>query len=330
LADLRRLVDRWQNGYSWRALEDELAAAGQLRFSVDGMHIHCLHHRSTRANAIPLLLTHGWPGSIVEFLDVIDDLARPRDVSAPAFHIVAPSLPGFGFSSKPLQTGWDVGRIADTWADLMSALGYERFFAHGGDWGAVVTTVLAAHHPKRVAAMHTTFPQVPPGLTRDGLNAAELAMVDDTLTFWKQRTAYARQQATRPQTLAYALDDSPVGLLAWMLDKFAEWSDTDDTPFERIAPDRVLDNVTLHWLGRSGGSSARIYWESYGRLDPALTVSVPASISVYPHEIERFPRRWVASRYRNIVRWSERPRGGHFPSLEVPQDFVSELRAAFS
>nr|WP_255506344.1 epoxide hydrolase family protein [Mycolicibacterium sp. 018/SC-01/001] len=329
LADLRALVDRWHDEYDWRAVEHELADAGQLLLHLGGVHIHCLHHRSRRIDAAPLLLTHGWPGSIVEFLDVLEDLAHPPDPSLPAFHIIAPSLPGFGFSSKPAEAGWGVERIADTWAELMTALGYDDFFAHGGDWGAVVTTVLAARHPERVAAMHTTFPQVPPGLTRVGLTSAECALIDATEAFWARRSAYARQQATRPQTLAYALDDSPVGLLAWMLDKFAEWSDTDDSPFESIAADRILDNVTLHWLGRSGGSSARIYWESYGRMDPALTVHVPTAISLYPREFEQFPRRWVAERYRNITRWSERPRGGHFPSLEVPRDFVAELRAAF-
>jgi epoxide hydrolase len=331
LADLSDLAAYWRSDYDWRRLEIDLDRAGdQLRVEIDGLQVHVLHGRSPRPDARPLLLTHGWPGSVAEFLDVLPELASPTDPSAPAFHVVVPSLPGFGFSAKPTEPGWGVERIADGWAELMGILGYDRFLAHGGDWGALVTTALAARHPDRVAAMHTTFPQVPPGLPTAGLTQAELAWVRDTRDFARDRSAYARQQATRPQTIGYGLVDSPLALLAWILDKFADWTDTVDSPFERIDRDRLLDNVGLHWFGRSGASSARLYWESYGRLDPGLVVDVPTAVTVFPREIEKYPRSWVAARYRDLSSWSTPAVGGHFPSLEVPEVFVAELRSAFA
>ncbi|MGW4826145.1 epoxide hydrolase family protein [Amycolatopsis japonica] len=326
LADLIEVVDYWRTEYDWRWFEKRLDRIGQFRTTIDGLGIHFLHRRSTRADATPLVLTHGWPGSIAEFVDVVDELADPADPDTPAFHVVVPSLPGFGYSDKPATTGWGTEKIAAAWVELMGRLGYDRFAAHGGDWGGNITTVLGGRFPDHVLGIHTTFAEGPPGLTTEGLTPAERKWTEETHHFWHHRAAYAKQQATRPQTIGYSLVDSPVGLLAWILDKFAEWSDTEDSPFETISRDRVLDDVTLYWLTRTGASSARIYYESHNSLDPGLRVDVPAAITVYPRDIEKYPRPWAQERYRRIVRWRSPEAGGHFPSLEVPGYFVKDLQ----
>ncbi|MET7271215.1 epoxide hydrolase family protein [Streptomyces flaveolus] len=326
LADLVDLVDYWRTEYDWRAFEERLDRVGQFRTTIDGLGIHFLHRRSARSDATPLLLTHGWPGSVVEFIDVVDELADPEDADAPAFHVVVPSLPGFGYSDKPAATGWGTERIAAAWVELMGRLGYDRFAAHGGDWGGNITTVLGGRFPEHVLGIHTLFAEAPPGLTTDGLTTVEREWTEETRDFWRHRAAYAKQQASRPQTIGYSLVDSPVGLLAWILDKFAEWSDTEDSPFETISRDRVLDDVTLYWLTRTGASAARIYYESHNSLDPDLRVGVPSAVSMYPRDIEKTPRPWAQERYRRIVRWNASETGGHFPSLEVPAYFVKDLR----
>ena len=330
LADLVDVVDYWRTEYDWRSFEERLNRLGQFRTTVDGLGIHFLHRRSARPDAVPLVLTHGWPGSIAEFVDVVDELADPQDADAPAFHVVVPSLPGFGFSEKPTATGWGTERIAAAWVELMGRLGYSRFLAHGGDWGGNITTVLGGRFPEQVLGIHTTFAEAPPGLTTDGLTAVEREWTEQTHHFWRHRAAYAKQQATRPQTIGYSLVDSPVGLLAWILDKFAEWSDTEDSPFETISVDSILDDVTLYWLTRTGASAARIYAESHSSMDPDLRVDVPSAITMYPGDIEKCPRPWAQERYRQIVRWSSPRAGGHFPSLEVPEHFVADLQAGLA
>lgn len=329
LADLVEVVNYWRTEYDWWSFEARLERIGQFRTVIDGLGIHFLHRRSTRADATPLILTHGWPGSIAEFIDIVDELVEPKDAGAPAFHVVAPSLPGFGYSDKPATTGWGAGKIAAAWVELMGRLGYGKFVAHGGDWGGVVTTVLGGRFPEQVLGIHSTLAQAPPGLTMAGLTEAERKWAEDTRDFWLYRAAYAKQQATRPQTIGYSLVDSPVGLLAWILDKFAEWTDTDDSPFETISRDRILDDVTLYWLTRSGASAARIYAESHGgvnALDPELRVDVPSAITIYPRDIEKCPRPWAEQRYRQIVQWRTAEKGRHFPSLEVPEYFVKDLQ----
>ncbi|MFD3912644.1 epoxide hydrolase family protein [Streptomyces sp. NPDC058603] len=326
LVDLVDVVNYWRTGYNWRTFETRLNQIGQFRTTIDGLGIHFLHRRSTRADATPLIVTHGWPGSIAEFTHVMDELADPENADAPAFHVVVPSLPGFGYSDKPATTGWGIEKIAAAWVELMARLGYSTFVAHGGDWGGVITTILGGRFPEHVLGIHTTTAQAPPGLTTDGLTAAEREWTEETRDFWRHRAAYAKQQATRPQTIGYSLVDSPVGLLAWILDKFAEWTDTEDSPFETISRDSVLDDVTLYWLTRTGASAARIYYESHNSLDPGLRVDVPSAISVYPRDIEKCPRAWAQERYRQIVRWRSPETGGHFPSLEVPGYFVRDLR----
>lgn len=329
LADLVEVVDYWRSAYDWRAFEERLNRIGQFRTTIGGLGVHFLHHRSARADATPLIMTHGWPGSIAEFAHVIEELANPHDEQAPAFHVVAPSLPGFGFSDKPSTTGWGVERIASAWVMLMERLGYGRFLAHGGDWGGVITTVLGGNFPEQVIGIHTTLAQAPEGMKVEGLSETERRWAEETQMFWRARSAYAKQQATRPQTIGYAMVDSPVGLLAWIFDKFFEWTDTEDSPFETISRDRLLDNVSLYWLTRTGASSARIYYESHGGINaynPDLRVNVPSAITIYPGDIEKCPRTWAQERYRQIVRWRVAEVGGHFPSLEVPEDFVADLQ----
>ncbi|MDF0531363.1 alpha/beta fold hydrolase [Tsukamurella sp. 8F] len=326
LADLVAVVDYWRTRYDWRSFEARLDRVGQFRTVIDDLGIHFLHRRSSRADATPLILTHGWPGSVVEFVDVVDRLADPSDTDRPAFHVVVPSLPGFGYSDRPTVTGWGTEKIAAAWVELMGRLGYRRFLAYGGDWGGNITTVLGGRFPAHVLGIHTTFAEGPPDSSIEELTAAERSWAEETRHFWRHRAAYAKQQATRPQTIGYSLVDSPVGLLAWILDKFAEWSDTEDSPFEAIPIDRVLDDVTLYWLTRTGASSARIYYESHNSLDPSLRVDVPAAITMYPRDVEKCPRAWAERRYRRIVRWTEPERGGHFPPLEVPDYFVRDLQ----
>ena len=326
LADFVDVVNYWRSGYRWRSFEERLNQIGQFRTVIDGLGIHFLHRRSARADATPLILTHGWPGSVAEFVDVVDALADPKEANAQAFHVVVPSLPGFGYSDKPDTTGWGTENIAAAWVELMGRIGYSQFVAHGGDWGGNITTVLGGRFPEHVLGIHTTFAEGPPGLTTDGLTTVERKWAEETRDFWHNRAAYAKQQATRPQTIGYSLVDSPVGLLAWIFDKFAEWSDTEDSPFETISRDRVLDDVTLYWLTRSGASAARIYYESHNSLDPELRVDVPSAITMYPRDPEKCPRPWAQERYRQIVRWRSPECGGHFPSLEVPQHFVKDLQ----
>jgi epoxide hydrolase len=327
LADLADLVEHWRTTYDWRDFEERLHRFDQFRTTIDGVGIHFLHRRSSRTDATPLILTHGWPGSIVEFLHLVDELADPADAGAPAFHVVVPSLPGFGYSDKPATTGWGIEKIAAAWVELMGRLGYRRFLAHGGDWGGSITTVLGGRFPEHVIGIQTTFAEAPPGVTTHGLTDVERGWTEATRDFWLHHRAYATQQATRPQTIGYALVDSPVGLLAWLLDKFAEWSDTRDSPFEAIPRDRILDDVTLYWLTRSGASAARIYYETPNSLDPELRVDVPSAITMYPADIEsRVPQSWAQQRYRRIVRWNEPAAGGHFPSLEVPEYFAKDLQ----
>ncbi|MCP2342131.1 epoxide hydrolase family protein [Actinomadura rupiterrae] len=327
LADLVDLVDYWRTEYDWRAFEKRLDRIGQFRTTIDGLGIHFLHRRSPRADATPLIMTHGWPGSIAEFIDVVDELADPKDADAQAFHVVVPSLPGFGYSDKPTTTGWGIEKIAAAWVELMGRLGYSNFLAHGGDFGGGITTILGGRFPAHVLGVHTTFAEPPPGLTTDGLTEVERQWTEETRDFWLHHAAYAKQQATRPQTIGYSLVDSPVGLLAWILDKFAEWSDTEDSPFETISRDRILDDVTLYWLTRTGASAARLYYESHNSLDPELRVDVPSAITMYPRDMEnRIPRAWAQERFRQIVRWTLPESGGHFPSLELPEYFAKDLQ----
>jgi epoxide hydrolase len=320
----------WLEEHDWRRLESEFNNLGQWQTEIDGLAIHFLHVRSARPDARPLLITHGWPGSVVEHLDIAWALADPP-VDQPAFHLVLPSLPGFGFTAKPKVPGWGLERIADAWAELMRRLGYERFLAQGGDWGAMITATLAIRHPERVAMMHTTVPWAPrPADAHDdqltGLERSWLAYYKD---FRERGMAYAHLNATRPQLLGYSLVDSPVGQLAWLADFMIRHSDIDDNGNSLIPRARIVDNVAVYWFGATGASSARIYYESLGKMNMVAPITVPAAVSVPPKELMKLPRAWVEARFKDLRYWSKLEQGGHFASLETPSVFIDELRRAF-
>jgi pimeloyl-ACP methyl ester carboxylesterase len=331
LARVQALVDYWRTKYDWRRCEATLNRLGQFKTPIDGVGIHFLHVRSRHANALPLILTHGWPGSVVEFLKVIGPLTDPTAhgrAAEDAFHLVVPSLPGYGFSDKPTVTGWGAPRIAQAWAALMQRLGYKRYVAQGGDWGAAVTTHMAQQRPAGLLGIHLNMPLLsPPGEGEP--NAAEKAALDQMRRYDTQLSGYARIQSTRPQTLGYSLADSPAGLAAWIYEKFAEWTDSQQNPESVLTYDEMLDNIMLYWLPGTGASSARLYWESFGRLAGPRKVDLPVGCSIFPGEIVRPPRGWAERTYSNLIYWNELARGGHFAAFEQPQLFVDELRACF-
>ncbi len=329
LPALQALVAHWQHGYDWRRCEARLNALGQYRTSIDGLGIHFLHVKSRHANALPLLLTHGWPGSVVEFLKVIGPLVDPQahgGTEADAFHVVIPTLPGFGFSDKPQGTGWNVERIAAAWATLMERLGYQHYVAQGGDWGSAVTCAMGALRPPGLAAIHLNMVSVPP--PKDAIDDPESqATLAAAKRHQRHETGYARQQATRPQTLGYALADSPVGQAAWIYEKFQCWTDCEGEPERVLSLDEMLDNIMLYWLPDAAASSARLYWESWGGKPHA--VDLPVAVSIFPRELRRPPRHWAEKVFSQIVYWNKVERGGHFAAFEQPALFVRELRDAF-
>jgi epoxide hydrolase len=332
LDQARRLVEHWVERYDWRRCEALLDRFGQFRTEIDGLGIHFLHRRSPEPDALPLILTHGWPGSVIEFHKVIDALADPvahGGQAEDAFHVVVPSLPGYGFSDKPGEAGWGVERIARAWSQLMQRLEYDRYVAQGGDWGSAVTTALAQTGDPAVAGIHLNMIVAPPGGDdMADLNDAEKASLAALQRYQTDGNGYAQQQRTRPQTLGYGLADSPVGQAMWIFEKFHEWTDRDGDPFSVLSADEMLDNIMLYWLTNSGASSARLYWESFGSF-AAGAVDVPTACSLFPKEIFPPSRRWADKRYRNIVYWNELPKGGHFAAFEQPELFVDELRKGF-
>ena len=319
----------WADDYDWRASEAALNRFDQFVTEIDGVDIHFIHQRSANPDAIPLLITHGWPGSVVEFHKVIEPLTDPAadgGDSADAFHVIAPSLPGFGFSGKPTETGWGVEKIGEVWAELMARLGYDRYVAQGGDWGSAVTTAVGAQDPEHCAAIHLTLamgarPQGTPE-TPDELHALERARY-----YAKWDSGYSTQQKSRPQTVGYGLADSPSGQAAWIIEKMWAWTDCDGHPENVLTRDEMLDNVMLYWLTDSATSSARIYWESFGRAG-RQPVSVPTGFAVYPKEIVPPVRKWVEATF-DVQYWAEYDQGGHFAALEVPDTFVNDLREYF-
>jgi pimeloyl-ACP methyl ester carboxylesterase len=293
---------------------------------VDDLSVHYLHVRSPHPGALPLLLTHGWPQSVLEFLDVIERLADPPD-PADAFHVVCPSLPGYGFSARPTSTGWGVEHIADAWSRLMTFLGYERYGAHGEDWGSFVTAQLASAHPHPLAGIHLTMAFAAPPAEQVALDERDLAGLAALKAFQRDESGYSAIQSTRPQTLGYGLADSPVALLAWIAEKYWSWSDHDGDLDKVIGRDRLLDTVTLFWLTNTAASAARLYWESYQKM-PMDPVHVPTGVSVFPKDA-RMPRPWVESRFTDVRQWHDLETGGHFPALEQPEVLVDELRSFF-
>ena len=335
LDTMRDLASYWADGYSWRRLERRLAGLDQLRVRVDGLDLHLLHVRSSRPDATPLILTHGWPGSFLEFVDVVGPLTAPPD-GEPAFHVVVPSLPGYGFSERPRSPGWGIERVARAWAALMAGLGYERYGAAGGDWGTSVSALLGLQDPEHVVGLHLVPPLVDPDpATLDDLTDAERADLA-AREAGAEGSAYSAVHATRPQTLGYGLTDSPVGLAAWIFEKLAAWSDHDGDPFTVLSRDQVLDDVTLYWLTGTAASSTRLYAESIRTVErwmttpprPEEVVRVPVGAAVF-RDNPRPSRRWAERRYADIRYWGTPARGGHFAALEQPALYVDELRASF-
>ena len=331
LAWIQDMCKYWANQYDWRAREAQLNRFDQFISTIDGLGIHFIHQRSPHSDAKPLVITHGWPGSIVEFHKVIEPLTNPTQhggQASDAFHVICPTLPGFGFSGKPTETGWGVERIADAWAVLMARIGYDRYFAQGGDWGSAVTRSIGAQDAEHCEAIHITLAMgTRPRLEGDP-KPDELRAMKGGEYYQAWDSGYSKQQATRPQTLGYGLADSPAGQAAWILEKFWAWTDCDGHPENVLNRDELLDNVMLYWATNSATSSARIYWESFGKAR-AVQLSVPVGVAVYPKEIVTPVRSWMEADYPNIVHWSEQPKGGHFAAFEQPELFVDDIRKCF-
>jgi pimeloyl-ACP methyl ester carboxylesterase len=332
---VRELVEYWRDEYDWRAQEARLNQLEHFRTRIDGQSIHFVHARSAHAGALPLLMIHGWPGSIVEFLDVIPRLTDPEahgGRAEDAFDVIAPSLPGYGFSEPPRTAGWDVRRTAHAFVELMRRLGDARYGAQGGDWGAQIATRIASLDAEHCAALHLNMPIAAPPPDPLPLSDEEQADLATMVRFQREEAAYAQVQGTKPQTLGVALDDSPAGLLAWIVEKFRAWSDCDGDPENCFTRDQLITDVMLYWVTRTFTSSARMYWETMhsGVLqEPPEYVSVPTGVARYPREeILRFPRSWVEQRY-NVTHWAVMPRGGHFAAMEQPELFVDDLRTFF-
>ena len=339
LAYLRELCDYWADGYDWRASEARLNGLPQFRTVIDGLAVHFIHVRSPCPDALPLILTHGWPGSVVEFLKVIGPLSDPAAhgaSAADAFDVGCPSLPGYGFSGKPDRTGWGIERIAGAWVSLMARLGYGRYGAVGGDWGTSISVLVGLQDPEHVAGIHLIPPLAGPDPATFGdLTDAERAALASLEYSAKWESGYSREHATRPQTIGYGLVDSPALLAAWIVEKFWSWTDHCGSLEDVLSRDELLDNLMLYWLPGTGASAARLYWESIRQVNKwisgpsADTVDVPVGCSVFPRELQRPSRRWAARRFTDIRYWNEPPRGGHFAAFEQPGLFAEEVRAFF-
>jgi len=333
LARARVLIDYWRDSYDMQRLERRLNAFPQFRTSIDGLGIHFLHVRSKHANALPIILTHGWPGSVIEFLEVIGPLTDPEahgGRAEDAFHVVIPSLPGYGFSDKPSQAGWNVPRIATAWSTLMKRLGYDRWVAQGGDWGAHVANWMGKQHAEGLAAIHLNLPILSPPPLQGELTAEEKAAIAQLQAFGRTGVAFASLQETRPQTLGYGLVDSPAGQAEWIYEKFGEWTDGNRNPESVLSRDAMLDNIMLYWLTATAASSARLYAESFPAHTARQVVDIPVGVSLFPGEIYQPPRIWGERTYPKLFYWNRVSKGGHFAAFEQPALFTSEIRACFA
>jgi pimeloyl-ACP methyl ester carboxylesterase len=345
LATMQKLARYWATDYDWRKFEAKLNELPQFITEIDGLDIHFIHVRSKHENALPLIITHGWPGSVVELLKIIDPLTNPTAHGASAsdaFHLVIPSMPGYGFSGKPTATGWDPARIGRAWVALMKRLGYMQFVAQGGDWGSLITDLMGAQAPPGLLGIHNNLPNTAPpeiakalqgaGPPPSGLSSDEKYAYDRLDFFFKKDVAYAQEMATRPQTL-YGIADSPVGLAAWILDHDVRSYQLIARAFDGnpagLTRDDVLDNVTLYWLTNTGVSSARLYWENKFVFFAPQNVSVPAAVSAFPDELYQAPRSWTERAYPKLIYYNKVDKGGHFAAWEQPQLFSDEIRAGF-
>lgn len=337
------LLRYWANGYDWRKIEARLNALPMFITEIDDLDIHFIHVRSRHENAMPMILTHGWPGSILEFLKVIEPLTDPTahgGKAEDAFHLVIPSIPGFGFSAKPTKPGWGSDHIGRAWSALMLRLGYDRFVSQGGDCGSVISQRMALQHVPGLLGIHLNMPAVVPGdIARilaagdpapSNLTAKEREAFDQLEAFYRDNAAYAAMMNTRPQTIGYSLVDSPVGMAAWMYEKIAQWTYSGGQPERVLGRDPILDDISLYWLTGTGASAARIYWEDHSNnFNARGIIDVPVAISVFPGEIFRAPKTWAERCYRKLYYFNEASDGGHFAAWEQPQIFAEEVRTAF-
>lgn len=345
LATMRKLAQHWHDQHDWRKVEARLNELPMFMTEIDGLDIHFIHVRSRHPNALPVIITHGWPGSVIEQLKVIGPLTDPTahgGQAGEAFDVIIPSLPGHGFSSKPTTVGWTPQRIAGTWTQLMKRLGYTRFVAQGGDWGDAISEQMAVQAPPELLAIHTNMPATVPddiakalatGATPPaGLNAEERNAYDQLDFFYKHGLGYAQEMSGRPQSL-YALEDSPIGLAAWMLDhdarSYALIARVFDGASEGLSKDDILDNITLYWLTKTAVSSARLYWENKLAFFAPKNIQIPVAVSVFPDEIYAAPKSWAARAFPKLIHFNRLPKGGHFAAWEQPAAFSAELRAAF-
>jgi pimeloyl-ACP methyl ester carboxylesterase len=332
----KALADYWRHQYDWRRWEQKLNGFGSYKTEIDGIGIHFLHKRSPHPNALPLIMTHGWPGSLVEFHKVIEPLADPVAFggdSRDAFHVICPSLPGYGFSDKPDAAGWGIPKIAEAWDMLMARLGYDKYLAQGGDWGSAVTHAIALRENGRCLGVHVNMPIVQADRSNmDDLTPQEKKALESRKHYATWDSGYSKQQSSRPQTLGYGLTDSAIGQLAWIVEKFWAWTDCGEGaarhPENAVTRDEMLDNVMMYWLTASAASSARLYWESFRRQNLA-PITLPLGVSLFPKEITGTSRRWAEQRYKNLIYWNEPAKGGHFAALEQPEIFVDEVRKCF-
>lgn len=338
LAYMKQLVMYWQTQFDWRVQEKLINSFKHFRASIDGLNIHFVHERGRGPSPLPLIITHGWPGSFLEMLKIIPLLTDPANYGAdPAdsFDVIVPSMPGYGFSDRPVRPGMNAFAIADIWLRLMEGLGYQRFAAQGGDWGASVSTCLGFAYPGNVVGIHLNYipgsfkPYLGPGVS--DLSEAEQEFLADNELWWQSEGGYAHVQRTKPQTLAYALTDSPAGLAAWIVEKFREWGDCDGDVEKRFSKDELLTNVTLYWVTETIHSSTRLYHESARRplhFGNGARIQVPCGVAKFLKEAPFPPREWVERCY-DVQRWTEFPRGGHFAALEEPESLASDIRAFF-
>ncbi|MDX1648826.1 MAG: epoxide hydrolase [Myxococcota bacterium] len=331
---VKGLCTYWHDAFDWRKQEEALNRIPQFTTEIDGQRLHFLHVRSAEPDALPLVITHGWPGSVVEFLKILPLLTDPASHGGrreDAFHVVCPSMPGYGFSGPTRERGWDVQRVAEAEMELMRRLGYARYGAQGGDWGAMVTTQLGRLDPEHCVGIHLNMVMGFPQQDLDGLSEKEKGWVQEAQAFQAGETGYQQIQGTKPQTLAYALHDSPAGLAAWILEKFRTWSDCGGDVESVFTKDELLTNITIYWVTGTIGSSVRLYYESMKSGRVGFTqgrVEVPTGCAIFPKEIYKLPRRWAESHY-NVQHWTEMPRGGHFAAMEQPELLAEDVRAFF-
>jgi pimeloyl-ACP methyl ester carboxylesterase len=342
LVKFQELVRYWGTGYDWRKCEAKLNAIPQFVTEIDGLEIQFAHIKSRHPNAMPLIMTHGWPGSVLELVKIVGPLTDPTahgGRAEDAFDLVLPSMPGYGFSGKPKSTGWGPARIGRAWHELMMRLGYKHYVSQGGDWGSVVSDVMARQAPAGLLGIHVNMPAtVPPEIAKalqdgdpapEGLSAEEKSAYAQLVKLYTLGSGYAGIMVTRPQTIGYSLADSPSGLAAWFYDKFADWTYTGGEPERELTRDEMLDDITLYWLTNTGTSSAQLYWENNANNFNAVDISIPAAITVFPGEIYCAPRSWAEKSYHKLVYYHKVDKGGHFAAWEQPQLFATEIRAAF-